>query len=154
MGRDTGFIALSTGVASGAGSIFLPEIEGELDSLIEILKKGQKRQKLFNIIIVAEGNKNGGASEIAKKIQEVLPGFDTRVTVIGHLQRGGSPTWRDRVLSSKLGVYAVEALIEGRTNVAVGIINHEIVYTPFEDAIQKHKELSMDLMRIANILAM
>jgi 6-phosphofructokinase 1 len=154
MGRDAGFIALSTGVASGAGSIFLPEIEGELESLINLLKKGQKRQKLFNIIIVAEGNKNGGASEIARKIQEVLPDFDTRVTVIGHLQRGGSPTWRDRVLASKLGVYAIEALLSGQSGVAVGIINHEIAYTPFDQAIGNHKELSMDLMRIANILAM
>jgi 6-phosphofructokinase 1 len=154
MGRDTGFIALSTGVASGAGSIFLPEIEGELSSLIDMLRKGQKRQKLFNIVIVAEGNKNGGAAEIAKLVNSELPGFDIRVTVIGHLQRGGSPTWRDRVLASKLGVHAVECLLSGKSGVAVGIINHEIVLTPFEEAITKHKELSLDLMRIAGILAM
>jgi 6-phosphofructokinase 1 len=153
MGRDTGFIALSTGVASGAGSIFLPEIEGELDNLFVILKQGLKRKKLFNIVIVAEGNKNGGAAEIAELVHQEMPSFDIRVTVIGHLQRGGSPTWRDRVLASKLGVCAVESLLEGRSACAVGIINHELVLTPFEEAIDKHKPLSMDLMRIAGILA-
>lgn len=153
MGRDTGFIALSTGVASGAGSIFLPEIEGEIDNLIDLLKRSQKRQKLFNIVVVAEGNKSGGASEIAQAVKERLPAFDTRVTVIGHLQRGGSPTWRDRVLASKLGVHAVESLLQGKAACSVGIINHEIVLTPFTEAIGKHKNLSMELMRIANLLA-
>jgi 6-phosphofructokinase 1 len=154
MGRDTGFIALSTGVGSGAGCIFLPEVENEIDKLIEVLKKGAKRQKLFNIVIVAEGNKNGGASEIANIIKDKFSEIDTRVTIIGHLQRGGSPTWRDRVLASSLGVNAIEGLLNGKRGCAVGIINHNIAFTPFSEAIQKHKELNYDLMRIAEVLAM
>ncbi|MBK7427433.1 MAG: 6-phosphofructokinase [Saprospiraceae bacterium] len=154
MGRDTGFIALSTGIGSGAGSIFLPELKGEMDSLFEVLKKSYKRNKLFNIIIVAEGDNNGGATEVAKAVKEKFPDFDARVTIIGHLQRGGSPTCRDRVLASILGASAVEGLLNGHKAEAVGIVNHEIVYTPFEEAITKHKELSKDLIRLAPILAL
>lgn len=154
MGRDTGFIALSTGIGSGAGSIFLPELKGEMESLFEVLKKSYKRNKLFNIIIVAEGDNNGGATEVAKAVKEKFPDFDARVTIIGHLQRGGSPTCRDRVLASILGASAVEGLLNGHKSEAVGIVNHEIVYTAFEEAITKHKELSKDLIRLAPILAL
>jgi 6-phosphofructokinase 1 len=154
MGRDTGFIALSTGIGSGAGSIFLPELKGEMESLFEVLKKSYKRNKLFNIIIVAEGDNNGGATEVAKAVKEKFPDFDARVTIIGHLQRGGSPTCRDRVLASILGASAVEGLLNGHKAEAVGVVNHEIVYTAFEEAITKHKELSKDLIRLAPILAL
>lgn len=154
MGRDTGFIALATGIGSGAGSIFLPEIKGEMDSLFETLKKSYKRNKLFNIIIVAEGDNNGGATEVARAVKEKFPDFDARVTIIGHLQRGGSPTCRDRVLASILGASAVEGLLNGHKAEAVGMVNHEIVYTPFKEAITKHKELSKDLIRLAPILAL
>lgn len=154
MGRDAGFIALYTGIASGAGSIFLPETEGELEALFETLNKGKRRKKLFNIVIVAEGNKNGGATEIARRVSERFEDYDTRVTIIGHLQRGGSPTCSDRVLASRLGAAAVEGLINGQKGVAVGVINDNLSFTPFGEAITCHKELSKELIRLADILAL
>ena len=153
MGRDTGFIALSTGIGSGAGSVFLPEVKGEVEKLFEILKKSAKRNKLFNIVIVAEGDESGGAAELAKQVKEKFPEYDTKVTVIGHLQRGGSPTCRDRVLASLLGAGAVEGLLAGKKGCAVGVVNHNLKYTPFKQAIENHKEISQDLLRLAPILA-
>ncbi len=154
MGRDAGFIALYTGIASGAGSIFLPETEGELEALFETLNKGKRRKKLFNIVIVAEGNKNGGATEIARRVSERFEDYDTRVTIIGHLQRGGSPTCSDRVLASRLGAAAVEGLISGKKGQAVGVLDDELSFTPFGEAITCHKELSKELIRLAGILAL
>jgi len=153
MGRDTGFIALSTAIGSGAGAVFLPEISGEKEKLFEILKKSAKRNKLFNIVIVAEGDETGGAAQLAKEVKETFPEYDTKVTVIGHLQRGGAPTCRDRVLASLLGAGAVEGLLEGKSGCAVGVINHKIKFTPFKQAIENHKSLSEDLIRLAPILA-
>jgi len=153
MGRDTGFIALATGIGSGAGAVFLPEISGEKEKLFEVLKKSAKRNKLFNIVIVAEGDETGGAAQLALEVKEKFPEYDTKVTVIGHLQRGGAPTCRDRVLASLLGAGAVEGLLEGKKGCAVGVINHKIKYTPFKQAIENHKSLSQDLIRLAPILA-
>ncbi|KXK39152.1 MAG: 6-phosphofructokinase [Saprospiraceae bacterium] len=154
MGRYSGFIALHTGIGSGAGGIFLPEIETTVDDISEILKRAVIRQKLFNIIIVAEGNPSGNATELAKKVKEVNPEFDIRVSVIGHLQRGGSPTAMDRVLASRMGHSAVRALMRGESGVALGIINDKITFTPFHDAIHKVKPLNKELVRMAEILAM
>jgi 6-phosphofructokinase 1 len=154
MGRDTGFIALSTAIGSGAGGVFLPEIAGEMEKLLEVLRISSKRNKLFNIVIVAEGDEDGGAAEIARKVKENFPEYDTKVTVIGHLQRGGSPTARDRVLASLLGAGAVEGLLAGKHGCAVGIVDHKLKYTPFKQAIENHKSLSQDLIRLAPILAL
>ena len=154
MGRDSGFIALNTGIGSGAGDILIPEIETSIDDLISSLKKGAKRKKLFSLVIVAEGNKNGDASELARKIKEKFDYYDSKVTIIGHLQRGGSPTCMDRVLSSRLGFAAVEALINGESNIMVGIVNNKVKYTSFHDAITKEKEMDKDLLRMSNILGL
>lgn len=154
MGRHAGFIALNTGIGSGAGNIFLPETKDSLPKFIEWLDKSKRRKKLFNLIIVAEGNKNGGAYEIAERIKKEHPEFDTKVTIIGHLQRGGSPSAADRVLASRLGYAAVNALINGKSGIACGIINGKEAFTPFEDAISKSKQPEDELIEMARILAM
>jgi 6-phosphofructokinase 1 len=154
MGRHAGFIALHTGIGSGAGAIFLPETDTSIDELSDILRKSAKRQKLFNLVIVAEGNQNGDANSIAKQIKAANPEYDVKVTIIGHLQRGGSPTAMDRVLASRMGHSAVQSLLRGEGGVALGIINDKITFTPFTDAISKTKNLNKDLVRMAEILAM
>ncbi len=154
MGRHAGFIALHTGIGSGAGAIFLPETDTSIDELSDILRKSAKRQKLFNLVIVAEGNQNGDANAIAKQIKTENPEYDVKVTIIGHLQRGGSPTAMDRVLASRMGHSAVQTLLRGEGGVALGIINDKITFTPFNDAISKTKNLNKDLVRMAEILAM
>lgn len=154
MGRHAGFIALHTGIGSGAGAIFLPETETTIDELNDTLRKSVKRQKLFNLVIVAEGNTNGDASELAAEIKKRNPHFDIKVTIIGHLQRGGSPTAMDRVLASRMGHSAVKALMRGEGGVALGIINDKITFTPFAEAISKNKTLNKDLVKMAEILAL
>jgi 6-phosphofructokinase 1 len=153
MGRNSGFIALNTGIGSGAGCILIPEIDSNIDELVEVLRKGARRKKLFSVVIVAEGNKYGGATEIAERVQEAFDHYDTKVAIIGHLQRGGSPSALDRVLASRLGFGAVEAIIAGKSNCMVGIINNKIKHTPFVDAITKNKHPNKDLVRMAEILA-
>ena len=154
MGRHSGYIALNTGIGSGAGNVLIPETETSIDELIANLKKGAKRKKLFSLVIVAEGNKNGDAAEIARKINEKFDYYDTKVTIIGHLQRGGSPTCMDRVMASRLGYAAVEALVKGEKNIMVGIENNEIKFTTFQDAITKEKPMNKDLLQMAYILGL
>ncbi len=154
MGRDSGYIALNTGIGSGAGSVLIPEKDNDIDLLINHLKVGVKRKKLFSLIIVAEGNQNGGAMEIAAKVKEKFDHYDTKVTIIGHLQRGGSPTCMDRVLASRLGFGSVDVLIKGKSNGMVGILNGEVAFTPFDKAIKQSKALKGDLMNMAEILAL
>jgi 6-phosphofructokinase 1 len=151
MGRDSGYIALYSGIACGAEKIFIPEIEGEFESLVATLKEGQKRKKTSNIVIVAEGDEEGGAYEIAKKAQNEFPEFDVKVTVLGHTQRGGSPTCSDRVMASRMGVKAVECLILGCSNIMVGIKNNRMVTTSLEDAIKQHPTLNSELLKVAQI---
>jgi len=153
MGRNSGFIALNTGIGSGAESVLIPEVDTPIEAVIERLRLNTRRKKLFNVVIVAEGNKYGGASQIAEKVKEQFE-YDTKVTIIGHLQRGGSPTCLDRVLASRFGFHAVEGLMKGEKNVMVGIINDRIRYTPFEEAIGKDKKIKNELVRMAEILAM
>ncbi|MBL0191734.1 MAG: 6-phosphofructokinase [Saprospiraceae bacterium] len=153
MGRHSGYIGLHTGIGSGAGAILLPEAEKSIDEIVEILKNSAKRKKLFNLIIVAEGNKNGGAQEIAKQVKDKI-NIDIKVAIIGHLQRGGSPTAMDRLLASRMGFAAVEGLLAGHYNVMAGIVNDEIVYTPFSEAIHKAKLPEPQLIKMAEILAM
>ncbi|MBP7273524.1 MAG: 6-phosphofructokinase [Saprospiraceae bacterium] len=154
MGRHAGYIAINTGIASGAGSILIPESETDsTEKLLDLLRKGRKRHKLFNLIIVSEGNKSGGAMEVAKRVQQEFD-WDIKVTIIGHLQRGGSPSCLDRVLASRLGAASIEALLKGQHNVALGIVNDRVTYTPFEEAITKQKPITEDLIRMAEILAL
>ncbi len=154
MGRHSGYIALYTGLCAGAGSIFLPEEDNDIDHLIDQLKKSTRRKKLFNLIVVAEGNQNGGAHEIARKVNEKFSGYETKVTVIGHQQRGGSPSAADRLLASRLGYESVNALLDGKKGLALGIINDKVAYTTFEDAITKDKKPGKDMIRMAEILAL
>jgi 6-phosphofructokinase 1 len=154
MGRNSGFIALNTGIGSGAGSVLIPEKETGIDGLIELLKKGARRKKLFSVVIVAEGNPSGNAQEVARVVNEQLDFYDTKVTIIGHLQRGGSPTAMDRVLASRLGFASVEGLLEGKSNVMAGLINGKVEFTPFADAISLKKHPNNDLLRMAEILAL
>lgn len=153
MGRDAGFIGLNTGIASGATTIFLPETYNDQEDLVRLLEENATRKKLFGIIIVSEGNKNGGATEWAKFVKERLPQYEAKVTIIGHLQRGGSPTALDRVLASRLGYSAVEGLLEGKYNQMIGQIDGKMIYTSFRDAIEKKKPINKEWLEVAKILA-
>ena len=146
-------IALSTGIGSGAESILIPETDVSVEMLIDKLNKGVRRKKLFSVVIVAEGNKHGGANEVAAVVKERFKYYDTKVTIIGHLQRGGSPTALDRVIASRMGYAAVEGLLAGKRDVMVGIVNDQILYTPFEEAVTKVRPVNEDLLKIAEILA-
>ncbi|EIM78855.1 6-phosphofructokinase [Nitritalea halalkaliphila LW7] len=153
MGRDAGFIAINAGIGSAAAATLIPEKKMPIEKLVDRLKARTKAMKQSNIVIVAEGGKSGGAVEIAEKVQKHLPYFDIKVTILGHLQRGGSPSSFDRVLASKLGVAAVEGLMQGKYDVMAGIINNKIVYTPITKAIVDDKEVDEDDFRIAKILS-
>lgn len=153
MGRHSGYIALNTGLGTGASFIFLPEKNTPIDRLSEFLRKSARRKKLFNMVVVAEGNQNGNAIEIAGILKEKY-NIDSKVTIIGHLQRGGAPSALDRVLASRLGYHAVKALLAGKQNVAIGIINNKITHTPFEEAISNSKVLNKDLLEMAEILSL
>lgn len=153
MGRDSGFIAAHTGVASGAIAIIVPERETTVEELIAILERGRQNKKSSSIVMVAEGGKTGGAAQLAEKVKEQYPVYDTKVTILGHIQRGGSPTLADRLLAGKMGVAAIEGLRGGRSNCMVGQINNKIVFTPFEEAISDKLALDTELLRIADILS-
>ena len=154
MGRNSGFIALNTGIGSGAGGVLIPEKDTTPEALIDFLKKGARRKKLFSVVIVAEGNQSGNAQDMARIVNEAFDFYDTKVTIIGHLQRGGSPTAMDRVLASRLGFAAVEGLLNGKENVMAGLVNNQVEYTPIIEAITKQKTPSNDLLRMAEILAL
>jgi 6-phosphofructokinase 1 len=155
MGRHSGYIALYTGIGSGSSYIFLPEEENSLEEFIDLLKKSNRRNKLFNLVIVAEGNTNGGAQDLSRLVKEKLGNdIDIRNAVIGHLQRGGSPTAADRILASRLGYHGVNALIEGQSNVAIGIVDKKVVYTPFAEAISNKKLPDENMITMAEILAL
>ncbi len=154
MGRHAGFIALETGIASGAAATFLPETDWGIDELLKMLRNAAIRKKLFNIVVVAEGNKNGDAHTLAKLVHENLTNYETRVTTIGHLQRGGSPSAADRVLASRLGFEAVNALIDGIENKALGLVHNKLNRESFNNAITKKKSLDNRMVEILNILAM
>lgn len=153
MGRDAGFIALRSGIASGAEAILIPETETYIDTLIAKLKAGWERQKTSSIIIVAEGDDAGGAYEVAAKVKERFNHYETKVTILGHIQRGGSPSAHDRVLASQLGNAAVRALLDGRKNEMVGLINRKIAYTPFAKAIKHNQQFNKGLLELAEVLA-
>lgn len=154
MGRDTGYIALNSGIGSGAGAILIPESRLDLDILTKHLAKVSKRQKLFSLIVVAEGNENGNAQQLAEIIKDKFPEYETKVTIIGHLQRGGAPTALDRMIASRMGFKAVEALMAGQSDVMVGIQNDKMVLVPFSEAISNRKEIDHELLRMAEILSL
>jgi len=153
MGRDSGLIALYSGIGSGAEAIVIPETPTNLDRLIQKLERGFNRKKSSRIIIVSEGDELGGATILAEKVKARF-NYDTRVTILGHIQRGGSPTCNDRVLGTRLGYEAVEALMRGRQGVMAGQVNNQIVLTPFYQAIKDDGKMNMQLVRMAEILSM
>lgn len=153
MGRDSGCIALATGIAGGAEYILMPERDTSVSQLVEALDRGARNNKSSSIVIVAEGEHGGGAYKIAEKVKAQYDHYDTRVVVLGHIQRGGNPTVADRLLGSRLGVAAVEALLKGEEGKMVGVINNTIALTPFKDATTLDFQLDKDLMRIAGLLA-
>jgi len=153
MGKDAGFIALRSGIGVGAEAILIPETPTYINELIRKLESDRHGRKSSMIVIVAEGESTGGAFEIARQVKEKCPNYDSRVTVLGHIQRGGSPSAMDRVLASRLGNAAVNALIEGKTNVMIGVVNKNIAFTPFEKAIKHNQKINMDLLTLAEILS-
>jgi 6-phosphofructokinase 1 len=153
MGRDAGYIALHSGIATGAENILIPERKTNVDEIIQSLAEKEKRKKLVNLIIVAEGDDFGGANELSTYIKEKLPKLETRVCILGHIQRGGSPSCMDRVIASRMGYHAVESLVEGRHNVFVGILNNKMNYTPLDEAVKKKQRINEEWMKIVKILA-
>jgi 6-phosphofructokinase 1 len=154
MGRDSGYIAVQSGIAGGAELVMVPEVLTPISEVVETLKQGWSRSKSSSIIVVAEGDGEGSAIEVADKIKrQVDENADIRVTTLGHTQRGGPPSAYDRILASRLGLGALEGLLAGEKNVMAGIINNELVYTPFEDTIRLPKPINEDLLRMVKILS-
>lgn len=154
MGRDAGLIALRSGIATGAESILIPETHTDIEELIAKLSKGYTREKNSHIIMVAEGDEFGGAQKVADIVKQRLPHLDARVSILGHMQRGGSPSCMDRVNASQMGFYAVEALLKGEKGVMIGIVNKHVKYTPFEQATKHIQKLYPDMMKMVEILSL
>jgi 6-phosphofructokinase 1 len=153
MGRDAGYIALHSGIATGAENILIPERKTDIEEVIKQLAEKERRHKLVNLIVVAEGDDFGGADEVAKIITQRLPMQEVRVCILGHIQRGGSPSCFDRLIASRMGYSAVECLLEGRHNVFVGMVNNRIHFTPLNEAVKKKQRISEEWMKIVKILA-
>jgi 6-phosphofructokinase 1 len=153
MGRHSGYIAINSGIAGGAAAVIIPEEETSFDELWELLEEGGKTNKKSNLVVVAEGSKIGDAHALAKLVKERSSYFDIKVTVLGHLQRGGAPTYFDRVLASHMGVGAVEGLLQGKSDVMVGVRDRKIVYNKFDDIMTKIHEIDAESLRIAKILS-
>lgn len=153
MGRDAGFIAMRSGLAVGAEAMLIPERATDIDGLVRMLDRNWKSRKSFSLVIVAEAGESGRTFRIAEEVSKRFDYYESKVTILGHLQRGGSPTTLDRVLSSRLGVGAVEGLLEGKKDVMVGVVHKDITYTPLEEAISKRADIDEEWLRIANILA-
>ena len=153
MGRDAGYIALHSGIATGAENILIPETKTDMEAIIQSLTEKEKRKKMVNLIVVAEGDDFGGGNEVARVIKERLTNADVRVCVLGHIQRGGSPTSADRLIASHMGYYAVESLLLGRKNVMIGVVNNKIHYTPLDKAVKEKQKIGQEWMKIVKILA-
>src|SRR5688572_7810080 len=153
MGRNSGYIAMNSGIAGGAGIIIVPEEEITFDELFNRLGAGEDTSKKSNLVVVAEGSTIGGVDILAKKVAERSSYFDIKVTILGHLQRGGTPTYFDRVLASKMGVAAVEGLLNGQNDVMVGIKDNKMVYNSFDTIMTQHHEIDAEALRIAKILS-
>lgn len=147
MGRDAGFLALNGAIASGAEAAIIPEISTEVDQLAELIQNGFRKSKNSSIVLVAESPITGGAIGLAERVRKEFPNYDVRVTILGHLQRGGNPTAQDRILASRMGAAAIDALLEGQRNVMVGDDDEDIIYVPFSKAIKKEKPIDRDLLQ-------
>ncbi len=152
MGKDAGLIALYTGIATGAEAILIPETLTNIDELVQIIRHRWETQKTSCIVVVAEGDDAGGAFDVAKKVQEKFNEYDTRISVLGHIQRGGTPTCTDRINASLLGVHAVKALLEGKKNIMLGLLKNQISYTPFENAVKEQKSQYVQLLETFQFL--
>ena len=153
MGRDAGFLAQNSAIASGAEAAIIPEDQTDVDQLEKFIGRGFRKTKNSSIVIVSEGKQDGGAMHYAERVKAEYPQYDVRVSILGHLQRGGSPTAADRILASRLGVGAIDALLEGQRNVMVGIQNNQIVYVPFINAVKKDKPIDRSLIRVLDELS-
>src|SRR5450432_2335805 len=153
MGRDAGYIALHSGIATGAENILIPERKTDIEEIIKQLAEKERRHKLVNLIVVAEGDEFGGADYVAKIIKERLPMQEVRVCILGHIQRGGSPSCFDRLIASRMGYSAVECLMIERFNVFVGIVDNQMHYIPLDEAVQKKQKISQEWMKIVRILS-
>jgi 6-phosphofructokinase 1 len=153
MGRDSGYIAIPCAIGGGAEIVMIPETKMSTDAVIESLRNGWQRSKTSFIVVVAEGDEEGNAHNIAQRVKEEIPQLDTRVTIIGHIQRGGAPSAADRMLASQIGIAAVEGLMNGMRNVMAGIMDRKLVYTPFHDTIYKKKLINQSFMRMVEILS-
>lgn len=153
MGRDAGYIALNSGIACGAEDILIPELVTNKEEVLTRIDHDEKRKKTVHILVVAEGDDFGGAAELLKLVKDRFPKIDTRATVLGHIQRGGSPTYADRVLASRLGYAAVNALRNDKTQVMVGLIDDKLVYTPFENVVKENAKISEDMIEMIRVLA-
>ena len=156
MGRDAGFLAQNSAIASGAEAAIIPEGSTDVDQLAAFIERGKRKSKNSAIVLVSEAQKNGvgGAMYYAERIKNEYPQFDARVTILGHLQRGGMPTAYDRILASRMGYAAIEALLEGQRNVMIGIKNDEIVYVPIARAVKMDKPINSELISVLNVLSM
>ena len=153
MGRDAGFIALNTGIAAGAENILIPEEDKPVEHLMESLQKSGRAGKTSSIIVVAEGDRSGGVFELSRQVEEQFPEYEVKVTVLGHIQRGGHPTCSDRVLASRLGVAAIESLRKGESGIMVGVRDQQVVKTPLERAISKQNLIDNHLVKVAEIVS-
>lgn len=154
MGHTAGYLALNGAIASGAEAAIIPEMDTEVDQLGELIDQGFRKSKNSAIVLVAENPETGGAMRLAERVKKEFPQFDARVTILGHIQRGGSPTAIDRIIASRMGESAIEALMEGQRNVMIGLQNGHIVYVPFSKAVSHTKTIdraSIDLVRILSI---
>ena len=154
MGRDAGHIALNSGVAIGAQEILIPEQNNGIEQLIDSLKESKKNGKTSSIVVVAEGDRTGeNVFDLAKNVEKEFPKYEIRVSVLGHMQRGGSPSCFDRVLASRLGVKAVELLLDGQSNLMVGLINNKVETTELENAVKGHHEINKELVRVSDMMS-
>lgn len=153
MGRDAGFLALNGAIAAGAEAAIIPEFNTEVDQLEEFIKNGFRKSKSSSIVLVAESEITGGAMHYAERVKNEYPQYDVRVTILGHLQRGGKPTAHDRIIASRMGVASIQALIEGQRNVMIGIENDQIVYVPFTKAIKNDKPIDRELVNVLHELS-
>jgi 6-phosphofructokinase 1 len=154
MGRDAGFLALNGAIATGSEAAIIPEISLQKDQLAEMIEQGFRKSKNSSIVLVAESEITGGTMGIAERVKKEYPQFDVRVSILGHLQRGGSPSAQDRILATRMGVAAIDALLEDQRNVMTGIVNDEIVLVPFVKAIKKDKPIDPTLLNVLKVVSM
>ena len=153
MGRDAGYIALHSGIGTGAEHILIPERRTNFDEMISSLTEQEKRKKLVNLVVVTEGDEYGGAEGVSRIVREKLPTADVRIAILGHIQRGGAPTSIDRYIASRMGFHSIECLLEGTYNVMVGIVNNKMHYTPLDKAVKAKQRISDEWLTICKVLA-